>query len=743
VLKLARLLAVVLSSMVILIVLPSGASAETCPNEQLRQENHSTSLPDCRAYEQVTAAEKNSGIFHSIGESLGVGAEGAPDLVATSFVAIDGQPDEPSVEGSVYSITRTSSGWVTTPLQPSAGEYLIDPYPHANGTLHTSLDGRSALWFGRGLSSPHNRLDLLVSRPGGVVEDLGSVVPPGTSGSPPSIVESLEIEVSGVAASGDLSRVLYQQQAGFWPFDPTEQGRRPQTESLYEMSAADGTTPMLVGLDEAGGLVSNCGTLLGGGLNANLGESTDKHAVSTDGETVFFTAVDGQGCAGVNELYARIGNGLPGAHTVDVSEPVSSDCSACDTEPAVRLPASYDDASADGSKVFFETHQPLLGGDTTANLYEYDFDAPAGQRVVRVSAPAPTVSGSSAEVQGYPLAISEDGSHVYFVAGGVLTNEPNDQGQHANSGAHNLYVFERDADDRQGRVAFIADLSAQDEHLWESGEGGDVTPDGRFLVFSSATEDLTPDDSSTAAQVFEYDAETGSLTRVSIGQDGYNDNGNTNLAPASLGQSFSVSDDGSYVFFQSADGLTPQALNRVVIGIKVKSLEEAPPTGPTIYANNIYEYHDGNVYLISDGHDVSLGESESPVVELVGASPSGGDVLFTTVDRLTPTDIDTATDIYDARIDGGFPAPPSQPQPCAGDGCQGPLSPAPVLLSPGSEFQAGGNPPLAPSAPAATPKPKVKAKPKPKKCKKDTKLRRGRCVTTKAKKAANKRRPGR
>ena len=34
--------------------------------------------------------------------------------------------------------------------------------------------------------------------------------------------------------------------------------------------------------------------------------------------------------------------------------------------------------------------------------------------------------------------------------------------------------------------------------------------------------------------MFEYDAQTGSLVRVSIGQNGYNDNGNTDVAPASI-----------------------------------------------------------------------------------------------------------------------------------------------------------------------------------------------------------------
>jgi Tol biopolymer transport system component len=53
-----------------------------------------------------------------------------------------------------------------------------------------------------------------------------------------------------------------------------------------------------------------------------------------------------------------------------------------------------------------------------------------------------------------------------------------------------------------------------------------VTPDGRFLVFTSHRA-LTADDTrgDGPAQVYEYDAQTGTLTRVSIGQDGYNENG--------------------------------------------------------------------------------------------------------------------------------------------------------------------------------------------------------------------------
>ncbi len=164
------------------------------------------------------------------------------------------------------------------------------------------------------------------------------------------------------------------------------------------------------------------------------------------------------------------------------------------------------------------------------NIYEYDFDAPAGERVVRVSGGDATVSDPMAQVKGM-VARSDDGSHVYFVAGGVLTATPNEVRQVARQGADNLYVF----DTETGQTAFISTLSEEDRHLWGqhvpehsdiAGSGADVTPDGDFLVFTSYT-DLMPDDTSTAQQVFEYDAQTAGLVRVSIGQNGYNDDGNT------------------------------------------------------------------------------------------------------------------------------------------------------------------------------------------------------------------------
>jgi hypothetical protein len=323
------------------------------------------------------------------------------------------------------------------------------------------------------------------------------------------------------------------------------------------------------------------------------------------------------------------------------------------------------------------------------------------------------------------VGVSEDGSHVYFTAGGVLSGAVNNQGQSPREGGANQYVY----DTETGRTAFIATAPLQSMIPEVFTIPSDITPDGRFFVFGTSV-DITQGDTGTANQIFEYDAETGDLVRVSVGQDGFNDNGNTDTERLGSeiprqypGHPVAVSNDGAYVVFESRDGLTPGALNGV--------------NG----AENVYEYHDGNVYLVSDGQDTTLAqrlrESFGSSVLLYGMSPSGDDIFFRSGDQLVPQALGTGTAIYDARIGGGFPAPVSLLPTCTGDACQGALSSAPVLLSPGSEFQAGGNQPLAASevAPAV----KAKARSKPAKCKKGYVKKKTRCVKkakTRAKKSA-------
>jgi hypothetical protein len=734
----------------------------------------STYLPDCRAYEMVTPVDKAGSV---VSPSPATAAADGSSLVGVSSGAFAGLSNDelPSQGVASYRFARTDSGWVTTPLQVFQGS-------------RQSVGVSDSVWKP---ASEFGVQYLSLRQADGSVSDVGPVWPP-TFGS----VSASTYNVEG-AASEAAHGIVFNSAAPTpqWPFDANIVGG-----SLYEYVGTNNSEPTLVGVSGGAGsttLIGQCGTRLGASNHVFLGSKYN--AVSESGQSVFFTAEADSGslssvststwastseCTNggptgtappTSELYARLG----GSQTVWVSQPPCTPTSACHnvtTEPYTTEAASeaagviFEGASADGSKVFFTTTQQLTNSDTdaTRDLYEYDFNAPAGQRLIQVSAggSGDATPGSGAEVEGVSR-LSEDGSHVYFVAKGVLTTSPSPDAQGygahgepvsagavAQAGAENLYVD----DTETKQTAFIAELCSgaemsggvadaqcpsdlnsepwnygtnhNDQRLWSHGaEGGDErpvqsTPDGSSLVFTSYG-DLTADDTSTPRQVFVYDAQAGRLTRVSIGEDGFNDNGNAKLGNESShasdtgnasivrppydasGEGWTrggalartISDNGSYVFFQSPVGLTPLALNDVAIDSEGD------------LAQNIYEYHHGHVALISDGNDTSAiprvsGNLQVSSVVLVGASESGSDVFFTTVDPLVPQDTDTEVDIYDARIGGGFPAP-SASSGCQGDTCQGLPSPPPLFGAPSSTtFSGAGN-----LAPPPSPVTKSKAKP--------------------------------
>ncbi len=486
--------------------------------------------------------------------------------------------------------------------------------------------------------------------------------------------------------------------------------------------------------------------------------------MSADGRTVFFTACK-------SELYARVDGELPDAHTVAIAQPECGTGAAPAEAECRNAPASvssFQGASEDGSKAFFLDTAKLTdeategtgsGGQvcdeaasgSDCNLYLYDFERPEGERLIDVS--ASEVSGESPRVQGV-TASSADGSHVYFVAQGVLTSRPNAEGQSARSGQDNLYVYERDASHPEGHTAFVVALGGYYAGKEIEERKDNVTPDGRFLVFEEG------------GQVFRYDAETEALVRISIGNDGFNDNGNAGagaavIVPTSAAKNDAgpdrgdptMSNDGSFVFFESSVGLTSHALDDVVTGYEQ---EEFPRNSgkfrniyaEPVYAENVYEWHEGHVYLISDGRDVSTAPTKCSIayhVEglgsgtcLLGSDATGANVYFMTTDQLVPADTDTQEDIYDARIcepENGNPcvqpaAPPLPP--CLGEACHGIPAGLPAPLSPGSaSFDGEGN--LGSAAPATAVKSKSLTKAQKlssalKTCKKDnSKKKRAAC----------------
>lgn len=731
-------------------VLAAGDANEAgCPNEA--SPGFRSYLPDCRGYELVTPSYKE-------GVSIFGYLASAPDgsrLLSLSFGAFAGTENDYGI-GTPYESSRVESGWQTTALAPPASEYPNAFLQVASSNLE------SGIWRGTPSASyPSADAPLYLRKSDGSLVEIG----------PDNPLDNNKEYFHYQGASSDLTRVVFGMQCpgqgncgALWRGDTTISGRG----SLYEYAGTGNQEPTLVGVKNAGPLkgvsyINEHAELLGQ-CGIELGSRTDNYnAVSTSGKTVFFTPLpaevevgpgnkfcreeSGKGVGSgpsVSEVYARVN----GSETVDISEPSAVDCELCDTSS--RHSAVFQGASEDGSKVFFLSEQELLPEAKGMSLYEYNFNGAPGGRVTLVS--HDPVIGNKAEVRGV-VRVSEDGSHVYFVAEDRLAGS-NGLGHEPVAGADNLYVFDTDTE----TTSFVGTLAPADHNLWSLTDfrAADTTPDGRFLVFPSSA-DLTPDDTSTVNQIFEYDTEKDSLTRVSIGQcpvskatcdtsERYNNDGNiasvnyqpkiptpvyeNQFEPTMAASHNSVSNDGSYVVFQSGDGLTPLAANDQII----------ESSGSQGYAQNVYEYHAGNVYLISDGRDVTSEPGATSNVALHGTDSSGHDIFFTTVDPLVPQDANTGVNMYDARMGGGFPSL-GTPASCAGDSCQGSLSIAPSLPSVGGSATTGGGgnlpPPVVSKAIVVT-KPKIKKKSKKKtragkKAKRKAKARRSKHMTRTAK----------
>jgi hypothetical protein len=638
-------------------------------NEAVRSEANSTLLPQCRVYEMVSPVYTDGG-----GAPVFFGA--APDGEAAEFYSPGGfagiQSDNVF---NLYIARRGGEGWNTS----SVG---------LPGTLRGARLGWTTSFD---LTKQLARVQYLTGEKAGLAglffsSDL--VAAPALSWVElPQYIEILPHEPGSPGIGGpvdespDFSHVVFE--------GPRLKG---YDREQYELAGVGGPAPVLttVNVDPNGNTIRSVTRIGGAGVRIL------PHAVSNDGAEVFFT----EEATGVS--YVRV-NGETASPTT------------------LELGGLFRGASEDGSKAFVSG----AGG----GLYMDVIDSEPGHvAVTRKVAVAP-----AGQTNTY-LRSGDDGSHVYFTSTGVLAKNKNENKEKAEPRKENLYVYDT-VTEKAEKTAFIAQAlpgvvnggseaqvnGCPSRELGEAKEPG--CEGGRFFVFAT-TAKITPDDTSSAQQVFEYDAKSGRLVRVSTGEDGYAGNGNGNALGASIripdsegeeesqlelfeGNTRALSDDGSTVVFSSSGALSPRAVN---------DLQQQP--GPL----DVYEWHEGQVSLISTGH--SLTSDERPAI-----TPSGRDIFFTTTENLLPQDSDGLAGLYDARIDGGFPAASVPAGGCNGDACQGPPS-VPELLGVGASatFSGLGNPAPVVSKPAV-------------KCKKGYMRKKGRCVRkAKARKAGDGRR---
>jgi hypothetical protein len=532
-------------------------------------------------------------------------------------------------------------------------------------------------------------------------------------------------------ASADLSHLFFTTQVALLPSDTMNIAAGKVRE--YEIAGAGGFSPILrlVGVNNSAGVIDPyCEVEPGSSGGGKF------HAVSQDGSEVFFTTnvnpteetkcdsttTPGERPNNPAELYVRIN----GSETLEISKPLSIPCPEVPCAGAKeRATAVFQGASLNGSKVFFTTTQSLVNSDEEGvgagnDLYEAEIEEgehSTVKRLVQISHD-PESPTAAADVKGV-TRISEDGSHVYFVAAGILTTSQNGLGQTAVAKADNLYSY----DTVTGETKFVAELCSGKEEsgsvtnvtqcpssrsdeglLWERGAErfhAQSTKDGQFLVFETSAQLIRtgPEaDTDTAIDVYRYDSLTGDIVRVSVGEDGRDDNGNGDGFNATITapdfaegivrdqyelESRAVSEDGSTIVFATAEPLSAAAING---------------------QSDIYVWHEGHVGLISDGR------SPQPDAKAV-ITPSGRDIFFLTSEGLVSQDTDGLYDVYDARIGGGFPVPSVPAGGCSGDTCQGPPNVPSLLSAPASATFSGVGSPVVPAS-----KPTVnKKKHKPKK----------------------------
>jgi hypothetical protein len=713
---------------------PSAAEervAEDCPENGtvhgearsiLREQNNSLALPDCRAYEQVSPVEKSG---YSVNPTSWLAPSGDRSLFFSGGIFAGATVNTVQNE---YVARRTAGGWVAQPAEANpAGEGF------ENTRTVFDLNAELDRW-------------LFPVKPGVSISEASTAnrgrVYLGTAGGEYLLASPELSRVEGshgqdewfvpVGGAQDYSTYFIATGAKLLPSDPApeDNGGNGTPDRVYRVSDVYGEPKL-----ELFGEVPT--SLVGKGcfIDQNVGRTAPW--ASADGSIAYYTAplavepALGCGSGGPNKvaLFVRVGEAPP----IQVSAVSPTECTApspCATEGTTAM--LFYGASADGTRAWFATERPLVNADAdvgeapaTRDLYMARLEHGEITELVQAthgepsSDPTPGAGAGTATL----LDLSADGTRAYFVATGVLTTEPNGGGESASRGAENVYAY----DGETNKTSFVARLctgpaesgSAVDQACPNGlGTGSSpesrndnqliapsdvfthkqvqATPDGRYLLFTSYAQ-LVPGDTDATSDVYRYDLQTGRLTRISIGRNGNDGNGNDDTFPATIlahgtlgagnGQNLyeaagdgirAITGDGSQVVFSTAAPLVSRDTNagpRPSCGTPFGGLQETG-TGCDVYeweeqGHGTCAEPGGCVSLISSGLDPH-GTQLRPVI-----SSSGRDISFYTPRGLVPADTDGLGDIYDARENGGFHYTPPK-IPCGGgEICLGPAPPPP------------------------------------------------------------------
>jgi len=676
-------------------------------------------LPDGRAWEMVSPLDKHGANIEPIGVLGQIQASGNGGAITYLTTAPLGNPAGNDMQESQILSSRGSDGW--------SSQNISTPHNEVTGSGHPSTEYRLfAPDLSLGLVEPLGELPLSpeVSEKTIYLRDSsGSFLPLVTAANANA---GFGGKLRLIDATPDLSRAIVSSSVALTPaakgglYEWTKGGTGVEGQLQLVSVLPDG--------EPAGPEVA-----LGSSEFGPFNPYTNvRDAISENGRRLYWThnIPEGEG----PHLYLR---------DTSTAETVQVDAAQGAPEPT-NGDAVFQDASADGSKVFFTDGQKLTpdsraGGREARDLYEFELTSGEGKLAGKLTDLTAKVEppSESAEVQGDVMGTSRDGSFVYFVADGVLAAGATPGNCHSESGEScNLYVS------HDGTTTLIATLSNEDRNDWAAGREQDlgfmtsrVSPDGRYLAFMS-NRSLTGYDNRDVntggpdEEVFLYDTNADRLVCASCSPSGarpvgvFHAFGERRLlvdrteewsgrglagsvpgwmenGPSVLYQSRYLDDTGR-MFFDSADALVPQDANGK------EDVYEYEPNGIgscTTSSDTFSARSDGCIALISSG---TSGEESA----FLDASEGGGDAFFLTTARLASQDSDTSFDVYDAHecsAQSPCPGPIAAPSaPCtSSNSCRGEPAPQPSLTGPPpSQFFSGtGN--LAAASPPPRPKPKA------------------------------------
>jgi sugar lactone lactonase YvrE len=355
-----------------------------CPNDAFRIDQPSAKLPDCRAYEQASPAQKN-GV--DIGGQTAF-LKASPSGDAVSFMTLSSLPG--GVGGQelpLYLARRDPLGWSTQGLLPSPGfgeEVFYRGWTPDFSQVFSVADNLSA-------------------------QNDGTLISRSADGSHTTVVPygSGLTGASYVGASADGSKVLFE-----------SKGKLPGTEAiegvpnLYLWERDSGEVKLAGVLNDGG--VPEQGVFPGSGAGTYI---QDAHAVALDGSLAFTDEKSGQLYLRRNPAAEQSAIVLNASDEEECTEPAKACTIHVSTtqkehgagpggsDAAGTRAARFETATPDGSKLFFTSPEKLTN------------DANTGPEPPPPAIARSDLEGENEDFSCLPVAsrgIAVDATHVYW-----------------------------------------------------------------------------------------------------------------------------------------------------------------------------------------------------------------------------------------------------------------------------------------------------------------------------------------